>query len=236
MKWLSKTAAVFLAAGMATIGSGMAAAQPAAKAEDAHRVSFSVEREREVENDRVRVVLSATDEDSDPAAVARRINETMAWAFAKAKAVPAVRARSGSYQTYPVTEKGKIRRWRGSQEMVLESEDTAAAANLAGALQERLQMNGLDFSVSPERRRKVEDALIDESLVAMRGRADRIRKDLDATRFELLQARISTGGGGGPVPMMRMGLASAESSAAPPSFESGTSRVQVTVDATIRLH
>lgn len=235
MKGLRAATAVFLATGMAAIGiGGGAAAQPATAPNDTHRVSFSVEREREVENDRVQVMLSATDEDADPAALAHRINETMAWAFAKAKAVPAVRARSGSYQTYPVTEKGKIRRWRASQQLILESEDTSAAAHLAGALQARLQMNGLDFSVSPERRRRVEDELIDETLAAMRSRADRIRKDLAATRFELIHADITTGGAGGPVPVMR--AMAAEAAAPAPSFEAGTSRVRVTVNATIRLH
>lgn len=233
MRRVPATTAAFLAAGIVALGMG-AAAQTPPPPQPTHRVSFSVERQRQVDNDRVRVMLSVTDEDSDPAAVARRINQTMAWAFAKAKAVAAVRARSGSYQTYPVTEKGKIRRWRGSQELILESEDSSAAANLAGALQERMQMNGLDFSVSPERRRKVEDELIDESLAAMRSRADRIRKDLDATRFELLHAEISTGGGRGPVPVMR--AMAAESSMTPPSFQAGTSEVQVTVNATIRLH
>lgn len=231
-RWIPKAAATAMALGLVA-ASAAAAGQPPPP-EGTQRISFSVQEERQVENDRISMVLSVTDEDEDAAKLAHRIDQTMGWALAKAKAFPAVRVRSGSVQTYPVTEKGRIRRWRGRQELVLESEDTARAADLAGALQERMQLNGLQFSVSPERRRKAEDELIDAALTAMRQRADRIRKDLDASHFVLLEANVSTSGVGGPIPVMR--AMAAEAAPPRPSFQAGTSRIEVTVNATIRLH
>ena len=45
------------------------------------RVSFKVERSREVANDRVRAVVGVSDEDTDSAALADRVNREMAWAL-----------------------------------------------------------------------------------------------------------------------------------------------------------
>lgn len=230
-RWIP--AALAAAAVMGLVGGGAAeAAGRAPTGKETRRISFSVQVERQVENDRISMVLSVTDEDEDAAKLARRIDQTMRWALAKAKPFPGVHVRSGAVQTYPVTEKGKIRRWRGRQELVLESEDTTRAAELAGILQERMQLSSLQFSISPQQRHKAEDALIDAALAAMRRRADRIRKDLDAAHFVLLEAQIHTGGGG-PIPVMR--AAAAEAALPPPSFQAGTSRVRVSVDATIRL-
>lgn len=230
-RWIPMALAALVAGGLVGGGPAEAATRPPT-GKETQRISFSVQEEREVENDRISVVLSVTDEDADAAQLARRINQTMRWALAKAKAFPSVHVRSGAVQTYPVTEKGKIRRWRGRQELVLESEDTTRAADLAGVLEERMQLAGLQFSISPEQRRKAEGALIDAALAAMRRRADRIRKDLDAAHFVLLEAHVRTGGGA-PLPVMR--AAALETAIPPPSFQAGTSRVQVTVDATIRL-
>ncbi len=219
---------------------GALACGPSAQADDdddasLRRVSFRVERDREVANDWLRVTLSTTDEDADPAALAGRVNETMAWALGKARGETRVRTRSGGYNTHPVFDKNRIRRWRASQELVIESADFEAATALLGKLQTRLELRSMDFSVSPELRREVQDELIGEALGAFQERATLVRKKLGASGFEIVRLAIDTPGGSAPPRpfMARSSMATAEM--APPAVAGGTSRIQVQVAATIEL-
>lgn len=199
------------------------------------RVSFRVESEREVANDWLRASLAVTDEDADPARLADRVNRAMAWALERARAEKGVKVESGGYSTHPVYDDGRIRRWRASQQLWIEGRDFDAATRLLGTLQERLQLQSLRFSVSPERRRELEDALIEEALAAFQARAELVRKKLGASAYEIVQLGIGTSGGAPPPrPMMEMRAASM-SKVAEPAVEGGTSRLGVGVDATIEL-
>jgi predicted secreted protein len=224
--------AALLASGVALVLAGVATAdEPSAK----RRVSFRVESDREVANDWLRASLAVTDEDADPAALANRVNQLMDWALGAARGEKRVRVQSGGYNTHPVYESNRIRRWRASQQVWIESADFDAATRLVGELQSRLQLQSIDFSVSPEQRRKVEDGLIEEALAAFKARAELVRTNLGASGYEIVQLGIDTPGGAPPPrPMMHM-AARAEADVAPPALEGGTTRVAVHIDATIEL-
>jgi predicted secreted protein len=200
--------------------------------EPGHRVSFRVESAREVPNDWIRAVVGALEEDADPARAAERVNRTMAWALEQARAESRVKARSGGYRTEPVTEEGKVRRWRASQDLALEGSDSAAMTALLGTLQGRLQLRSFQFTVSDAQRERVEQELVKEALAAFRARADLVRQSLGAHAWTLDQLSIETGAGG-PVPAMAMEMR--VRSSAPPAVEAGTSRLSVGVAATIAL-
>jgi predicted secreted protein len=210
----------------------------AAAADDSdamNRVRFQVERSRDVANDWMRAVVGITDEDADPARLADRINTVMARALARAKAVAAVEVRSGGYSTQPVYEDGKLRRWRASQDLVLESADFDAVTALVGDLQAELQLRSVGFSVSPERRRAVEDELVAEALAAFQARAEIVRKALGARDYELVDASIDSGGGPPPRPMMMEARAMSAAKVAPPALEGGSSELTVHVSGTVEL-
>ena len=223
--------AMVLAACMAATGASAEEDRPD------RRVGFSAERSREVANDWVTAVLSVTHEDPSPAEVAARVNADMTWALGLARSRSAVRTRSGGYSTQPVYDpkRGSVRQWRGVQEVVLEGGDVAAVSALVGELQERLQVQSLGMSVSPERRRKVEDELVVEVLEAFQARAELVRKSFGASGYRLVEVHVGTGGGGPPPvrPMMRAMAADAEM--APPALEGGTSEVSATANGTIEL-
>ena len=197
------------------------------------RVSFKVERSREVANDRVRAVVGVSDEDTDSAALADRVNREMAWALELGKGTQGATVRSGGYHTSPVYEQGKLRRWRASQELILEGSDAGVISELVGRLQSRLQLRGFTFEISPERRRQVEDELIGEALTAYRARAEIVRKGLGASGYGIGSLSIDTGG---VTPMPRHAVMRAEAAAvAPPAVEPGSSRVTVFVRGSIVL-
>lgn len=216
---------------------GLTAAGPATAADDTARynqIHFQVERGRSVDNDRMQAVLSVTAEDDNAARLADRINRTMDWAVKTAKLRAKVEARTGGYRTYPVYNKEKIQRWRATQELILEGPDFAELGGLIGQLQERLQVTSVNFSVSAERRRAVEDELIAQALDAFKQRAELVRKQLAAKSYRIVDVSINTGGGQ-PVPIMMRAAAMAAESVAPPTVEAGTSALSVSVGGVIEL-
>ncbi len=222
-----------LALALACAAPGPAGAQPAP--DPKNRVSFQVERSREVANDWVTAIAGVTAEDSDAARLADRVNQTMRAALETAKAAKGVEVRSGGYRTHPVHgEKGRIERWSASQDLILESADVDALSALLGKLQGQLLLRSIEFSVSPEKRRETEDALIAEALAAYGQRAVAVQQALGARDHELVSLSIQTQGAAPPRPMLARQSMAMES-VAPPAFESGHSTLAVHVDATIEL-
>jgi predicted secreted protein len=199
------------------------------------QVSFSVANGEEVENDTVTATLSANAEDRDPGRVSEAINDAMAWALAQARKQEQVRSRTASYQTYPVYDDGKIVRWRGRQELVLESQDVERVSQLMGTLQERLQVQAVQFSVSEDKRQSAEERLVRQALADFLRRAGLVAEALDAKGYELANVDIHSGGYQPPVPLRAEAMSVARAAAAPPALESGTSRVEVRVSGSIRL-
>jgi predicted secreted protein len=210
-----------------------------ARADDApnpmNRVSFQVESSRDVANDWIQAIVGITDEDVDSARLADRINVTMNRAMAVAKTAPAVRVKNGGYATHPVYQDGKLRRWRASQDLVLESADVDAVTALVGKLQSELQLRSIGFSVSPESRRAAEDELIAEALAAFKARAGIVRENLGASHYEIVELSINTQGGPPVRPVFAEAVAMGASKVAPPALEGGTSRLSVHVSGTIEL-
>jgi len=215
-----------------------AVAGPATAADDTlhyNQVHFQVERNRPVDNDRMHAVLSLTAEDDNAARLADQVNRTMDGALKTAKSRPGIEVRTGSYRTLPVYDKNRIRRWRATQELLLEGSDFAELGNLIGQLQERLQVGSIHFSVSPARRATVEDELIAQALAAFKQRAELVRKQFAAKDYRLVNVSINTGDGQ-PVPLMRgMAMEAMDKSVAPPALEAGTSILGVSVGGMIEL-
>ena len=221
----------------AVASTGVARADGCDRCGPQHRARFQVESTRDVENDWITATVGITAEDANPAALADRINKDMAWALEQARAESKVKAKSGGYSTFPVhDDAGRIRRWQASQQLVLESSDSAAITRLVGALQARLQLQSFEFSVSEELRRKVQEELVTQALTAFRARAALVAKGLGASGFSLDDVSIETGPQWQPPMMMRGEMAMAKSdSVAPPAVQAGTSRVAVTVNGSIVL-
>ena len=173
----------------------------------------------------------------NPARLADRINVDMSWALETAQARQGLRVRSGGYRTFPVEDpkRAQLRRWRGSQDLIVEGADAKLVSDLLGELQSRLQLRSIVFLVSPERLRAVEAELVDEALDAFRARAEGVRTKLGARGYEIVQIHVETPGGPPVRPMRMQAMAMAEASVAPPALEGGTSTLRVGAHATIEL-
>lgn len=213
---------------LALVPASLRADQPAPPDNVVH---FQAQAAQDLPNDLMVAQLRVEMEGRDPAALADAANRAMRAALERVKRYPAVKARTGSYQTSPLRDKERIVGWRVSQELRLESADFEQAAALVGALQGSLRLTGMDFSVTPEARLAAEEALIAEAIAAFRERAELVRKSFGAAGYTLQEAHVSAGGLPSPMPRMaRMSEAVAQ-----PAVEAGESRITVTVQGAVRL-
>lgn len=198
-----------------------------------HRVSFRVEAQRSVENDRVRAVLVASAEEVDPTECAQIVNQAMGWALEQARSGEGVEVSTSAYHTQPVYDEGRIRRWRARQELSLRSADTEAVVKLVTRLQSRLTLQSFTFSLSPERRERTEDALIEEALGGFQRRAELVRRSLAAQGWRIDEIDIDANRQ--PIPVRHGEARAMLASKAPVAVEAGTSQVSIHVRATIVL-
>jgi predicted secreted protein len=202
-----------------------------------NQVNLSAAVSEQVGNDTMHVTLGTYAEDSDAARLAAHINHDMEWALSMVKSRKQVKAATGSYQTWPLTSKDghTTTGWRGQQTLELESRDSELLGKLSGELQQRLKINGMNFTVSDDKRTGVENRLIDSALDAFKARARIVATNLKARDFRIVSVNINTSAQQPPVMYRpRMVLASVESDSAV-GVENGESEVQVNVSGTIEL-
>lgn len=227
LKWLFAALALALAC-------GALAADPAPRY---NTVELQAEAQRELANDTVSASLYVELNDANPAALAAALNKAANEALRAAREYPAVHARSGNNQTYPVYAKGNVlQTWRGRAEIRLESKDFEAASRLIGKLQAGMQLANTAFSVSSEARRQAENELIAEAIAAFKLRADIVRRALGGRSYKIQRLNVSTGYSAPPPRFaVARAMAAAAPEVAPPNLEGGVSMVTVTVGGAIEV-
>lgn len=198
-------------------------------------VELRADAQREVQNDLLNAVLYVEMNDASPAALSGAINKSVGQALRAAKDFPAVKARSGSNQVYPVYSKDNtLQGWRGRAEIRIESRDFEAASALIGRLQASMQLASLNFSVAPDSRKAVEDELMVEAIKAFKARAEVVKGALGGRDYRIV--RISVAGGyNGPQPRFAAARAASSPEVSAPSFEAGTSQITVTANGAVEV-
>ncbi len=202
-----------------------------------NRVNLSAEASTELVQDRMVAVLFAQAEGQDTVTLARQVNRTVQRALAKARQRPDIEVSTLDYRTQPVYEKGRIARWRVSQQIRLESTDGQALGRLVGELQsDRLRVQSLSYRLSEQKRREHIDAVIEQALRHFTRRAQGIAKALGKSGYRLVRLSVDEGHQGpAPLRMAMMAEASMKKAAGPVAIEAGTTRLRVTVNGEIEL-
>lgn len=197
-----------------------------------NRIDFQVEAAHTLGNDMLSAAMSAEFQDPRPARVTQQLNTVLNAAIQKAAAYGSVKVSSGTQNTRPVYGKNnEINAWRGHGEIRLESRDFKAAGELIMQLQSSMQLNDVQFGVSPAARAATEGELIDEAIAAFQARAEAVRKAMGAKGYKTVHLSINTGGiqPHHPLAMMRSAAGTA------PEFAGGESRLSVQISASIEL-
>ncbi|MDJ0741365.1 MAG: SIMPL domain-containing protein, partial [Gammaproteobacteria bacterium] len=128
------------------------------------RVTLNAAAEADVDNDLLVAVLTAQAEGRDAATPADAVNRQMDWAVTLANSVAGVKVQTLGYTSHAVYNKSKIRGWRVSQSLRLESGDGRVLGDLIARLQEQLHVQSIGYQVSDAQRRSHRDTLTDTAL------------------------------------------------------------------------
>jgi len=226
MRWLG-----FLALVAALIAGAPAIAQ------DKVMLQLGESAERVVAQDRIRAHLRVELGGNDPRALQGRVNQAMAVALDKVKAIAAVKAETQGYFVYEDKTMKRGQRWWGSQSLTLASFESAALLALVGQLQEDgLLVQGLGYELAPETRRKIERELVPEAIQRIKDTAATVARSLDLPKVEVVKVRL---GETQAPPIPRFGapaMAMAErAQIAPPVAEPGEATVTVRIEAEVTL-
>jgi predicted secreted protein len=205
-----------------------------------HRIiSLQVETNREVQNYQMQATLYTELNNASPTVLAKETSQIINRSMDLAKAYPAVHVNSGAQNTYPIyDDKNKLTGWRSRAEIQLKTSDFKAGSELIAQLQTKMQLSGVNFSVSNEQRMKVENELMTEIIGIFRARASKLQQAWSASKYELVNMTInSSSDEPRPYPMMMRAAKFESVSAAPQpqTLESGNSRVQITANGSIQL-
>lgn len=214
-------------------------ALPALAAESATELELTASAQREVANDQVDATLYVQDRQAQPGPLADRLNRVVAQAQASARAYPDVAVSTGSYASWPDYGKnGTIQGWQGRAEIHLKSRNFVQCAQLVAHLQKSMLLQGVDFSVSSETRKKVEQQMLPEAIGQLQATAQVAARALGKSRVSVKALQVGSGGNA-PRPMMALmakrGSADAEAVAVP-DWQAGQSVLQMQVSGKLELN
>lgn len=190
----------------------------------------------EVDQDFVRVVLAAQEAADTQAKVSEQLNKKLDSVMQQAKEQKAVEVKNGVYRIWPTTDdKGKIAQWRGVAEIIMQSKDFEATSALAAKLSDRMPIDGISFSISPETEQAQEQSLLENAVKSFGMRAQALTDALGFASYKI--KTIDLGGSGhqmfSPMPKMLM-AASADSGVAAP-IEGGKQTLSLSISGEIYL-
>lgn len=190
-----------------------------------------------VANDEMQVTLAAERDGAQLAESNEAVLTRLNAAIAEARTVPGVRARLGSIHTHPSYGRdGRPTGWRVRGEVVLESAEQRALAQLAGRLAERMQLAGVQFRLSETRRRQEEARLLTEAAAGFRKRAEDAARAFGFAAYEIREIVLDDASRPVPPrPVVSMRAAEMSAAAAPLPSEGGDSDVIVTVSGKVEL-
>ena len=198
------------------------------------RVQIDARAAMEVENDIMRATLFAQTEDLDASRLAERLNRAVNEALRALKTFSEIKVRSGGYSTFPISEKGKIVRWQARSELILESGELKRMSEAIARVQGSLQLGNVEFLISPQSRAQAESELTQQAIGEFLSKAQRVSSGFQGASYHVAEAVVSTDAGA-PPPRPYMAKSMSAEARTAPEFESGTSRITVTVSGAILI-
>lgn len=214
--------------------------------DDASYLNLSVTERIDVQEDLLMSSIRIEKDGVDPKAIQNEINHIMAKALTIAKQ-PDINVSTGQYNIYQYNEEQNTsnqeqkvtqKKWRCTQELLLNSKSPETLLSVIGQLQnEGLLIQSLNYTLSNDKRDSIRNAMIESAIGKLKQQATQVAKSLGQEYSRFTTINVDTGSGA-PSPMsMYKSVSSlgAVSETAIPSAEPGTSTVSLTVSATALL-
>ena len=201
-----------------------------------NRVSYQVTEQQEVNNDEITVTMGIERDNQDATKLADEINQLITSSNSTIKKFPSVKSSTSDYSIRPVYSREKrLDHWRGASSIVLKSQNIQDMVALIQILQKTMIIKSTRYSVSADRREKIQTSMIDSALEKFNIRAQQVSKDMGFKKYRLVNININDSGNT-PRPVYAMTGAKAMSAdIAAPSFEPGYTTLTVNVSGTIEM-
>ena len=202
-------------------------------------VNIQADASRQVANDEMRAVLYIEKSHKQPAELSNQINQLMNQAQAMARKYSQVKIETGTQSTHPVydNDNNKLKEWRARAEIQLESKDFKAASQLISELQQHFQTQSINFSVSDDQRKKVENELMVEASKNFQQRALTLSQAWNKSGYNLVNLNLNTNNSYPQPIMMRASMAkfSGAEAADAQDVAAGESKITVNANGTIQF-
>ena len=199
------------------------------------RIHLSVSASAQLENDTMVATVYAEEEGSQAAELSNIVNKRIRWGLDLVKAHPEIKHQTNTYSSSPIYNNNKIKGWRVSQSLRLESQDMTLMSDVLGKLQSELALKSMQFSVSPDSKNQQDEKLIDKALEAFEKRAQQVVKKLGRKNYMIVDINISTSGIRGVRPQYQMRAMVMDAAESAPAVSAGEQTVSVTVNGNIEL-
>jgi predicted secreted protein len=201
-------------------------------------VNVQAEASRQVSNDEMHATLYIEKSNKQPAELSNQINQLMNQALVVSRKYPQVKVETGTQSTYPIYDNAsnKLKEWRGRAEIRLESKDFKAASQLISELQQSFQTQSINFTVSDEQRKKVENDLMVEASKNFQQRAQMLTQAWNKSQYTLVSLNLNTNNYF-PQPVMRTSMAKFAAAEAAPAQDmaAGESKIIVNANGSIQF-
>jgi predicted secreted protein len=210
---------------------------PALATPQASQIELTASAQREVPNDQLDAVLYLVEQQSQPAALADKLNRKSRLALAIARAYPNVETRSGPSSSWPLYDaNGQIQSWQGRVEIQLASVNFVQSAELVGRLQEFMLLQSIKFSVSDAMRLQTEQLMLPGAIRQLQDTARIAAQALGKKQVVVRSLNITRDGG---TPRLQSGLSAKRTSVSgpvtPPDWQPGQTRVRIRVEGKLEI-
>jgi len=198
---------------------------------------LAVTAEENVDNDIMKVTFVASHQAQSSATVSKEVNKQMTAALNILESSSGIDYQTGNYQTHPTYDRQKMSGWQASQQLTLKSSDVKNMTQLIGQLQEQLKLSAMNFEISKNVRKNMQDKLSESALNQFKQRAALIQQTMGADSYRVVSVDVNAGMHFTPQarPMMRAVMTMEADSMQAPAVNSGTSKVNVRVTGQIQL-
>ena len=199
------------------------------------RIHLSASATAQLENDTMVATVFALEEGSDVAELSSAVNKRIRRGLDLVKKHSEIKHQTNMYTSNPVYSNNKIKGWRVSQSLRLESQDMKIMSEVLAKLQTDLALQSTQFTVSPDSKNQQDEILIDLALESFAKRAQQVVKKLGRKKYKLVNIDISTSATAGVPPQYPMRAMSMSKVQNEPAISAGEQMVSVSVTGYIEL-
>lgn len=154
--------------------------------------------QKEVDADTVRLVFSKQLVGDNQQQLTQALNQSINAVIEKGKKIPALQVSNGDYGFWQTSEKGKDIRWEMRGEVVVISKDFQKAQDFIATVKDDMTLDGIQFFLSDEARKKIEASLITQAAEDFKTKAETTIKSFGFHQYRVKSINL------GDVPTMRM--------------------------------